>query len=413
MASPAMLSHEAARALVIEVISRNLAASTRDSVDLSVDPTAACGRVLGEDIFADRHYPPFDRSIRDGFACRSADALKQGARLRPIGESRAGVPFPGEVPAGACVQIFTGAALPSGADAVVMQEYARIEADGVVFTAEAHAGQHIVRAGAELRQGEMALRSGSHLGYAELALAAQVGHSRLRVNRRPRVAILSTGDEVVAVDAEPNSFQIRNSNSVSLAAQVAAAGGEPLVLGNVCDRQDEMRSRIAEGLAADALILSGGVSVGKYDFVEPVLRDLGAEFFFDQIAIRPGKPAVFGLCRGKPVFGLPGNPVSTMVTFEILVAPAIDLLAGARPRALPLFQARLAHAVEEKPGLAHFLPALLRFSDDGPVVEALPWQGSGDVRAVANGNCFLVLQEPRLKLAAGDWATILPRRGTA
>lgn len=407
-----MLSYESARDLVIEVTARNLRARGFDSVDLSSDPAAALNRILAEDVPADRDYPPFHRSIRDGFACRAADASIPGARLRLIGESRAGVPFMGDVPAGACIQIFTGAAVPAAADAVVMQEYARVEGDHVVFTAAASAAQHIVRAGAELRHGETALRSGSRLGYAELALAAQLGRGRLRVNRRPRVAILSTGDEVVGVDAAPSAFQIRNSNSASLAGQVAAAGGEPLLLGNVRDQQDEMRARIAEGLKADALILSGGVSVGKYDFVEPVLRDLGAEFFFDQIAIRPGKPAVFGLCRGKPVFGLPGNPVSTMVTFEILAAPAIDVLAGAEGRPLSLFPARLVHAVEEKPGLAHFLPARLAFSKEGPLVEAVHWQGSGDVRAVAQSNCFLVLQEPRLKLAPGDWATILPRRGS-
>ncbi|HWG59080.1 MAG TPA: gephyrin-like molybdotransferase Glp [Candidatus Acidoferrales bacterium] len=405
-----MLSHEAARAVVIEVVSRNLPPRSTEPVDLAADPVAAVNRILAENLIADRDYPPFHRSIRDGFACRASDAPAPGARLRLLGESRAGAPFAGEVVPGACVQIFTGAAVPAGADAVVMQEYARSEAGQVFLSAEARPGQHIVRAGAELRGGEIALPAGARLGYAELGLAAQLGHARMRVNRRPRVAILSTGDEVVPVDAQAGPFQIRDSNSVSLAAQVAAAGGEPLLLGNSGDQRDDLHARIAQGLAADALILTGGVSVGKYDLVEPVLRELGAEFLFDQVAIRPGKPAVFGICGGKPVFGLPGNPVSTMVTFEILAAPAIEALAGARPGPLPLFHARLLCGAEEKPGLAHFLPARVTFSKEGPLVEALPWQGSGDLRAVAQANCFLVLQEPHLKIAPGDWASVLPRR---
>jgi molybdopterin molybdotransferase len=404
-----MLSFEAARAKVIEVVAVHAVAPPSEIIDITQDPARALGRVLAEDVLADRNYPPFDRSTRDGYAVRSSDVLQPGSKLRLIGESRAGVPFAGSVGTGECVRILTGAALPDGANAVVMQEYAHVDGDTVAFDRAATAGQNIVPAAAEARSGETLVARGTRLGYAELALVAQVGAVGIPVARRPRVAILSTGDEIVGVSKTPGPFEIRNSNSVSLAAQVALAGGEPVVLGNAPDEVAELRARIQRGLDSDILVLSGGVSVGTYDLVEPVLRELGAEFFFDSVAIRPGKPAVFGSCRGKPVFGLPGNPVSTMVTFELLVVPAIEILSGAKPRPLPLFKAKLAHPVNEKPPLAHFLPARLTWP--GPEVEMISWEGSGDVRALVRGNCFLVVHGEKQKLDAGEWVDVLPRRG--
>jgi molybdopterin molybdotransferase len=404
-----MLSFEAARAKVIEVVAAHAAAPESEIVDIGQDAARARGRVLADDVLADRNYPPFDRSTRDGYAVRSADTSQPGSTLRLIGESRAGVPFAGSVKTGECVRILTGAALPDGANAVVMQEYARAEGDTVAFDCAATPGQNIVPAAAEARSGETLVARGTRLGYAELSLVAQVGAVRLPVARRPRVAILSTGDEIVDVSKTPGPFEIRNSNSVSLAAQVALAGGDPILLGNAPDDVADLRARIQRGLDSDILVLSGGVSVGTYDLVEPVLRELGAEFFFDSVAIRPGKPAVFGWCRGKPVFGLPGNPVSTMVTFELLVVPAIEILSGAKPRPLPLFKARLAHPVNEKPPLAHFLPARLTWP--GPQVEMIPWEGSGDVRALVRGNCFLVVHGEKQKVDAGEWVDVLPRRG--
>jgi molybdopterin molybdotransferase len=242
-------------------------------------------------------------------------------------------------------------------------------------------------------------------------MAAQVGHANPQVYRRPRVAILSTGDEVVAVEQPPGPFEIRNSNSVSLEAQVQLAGGQPVPLGNAPDRIGELRTLVERGLKEDILVLSGGVSAGKYDLVEGVLRELGAEFFFDAIAIRPGRPAVFCARGSTLVFGLPGNPVSTMVTFELLVVPAIDIRSGLAARPLPLFKAKLARPITQKALLTHFLPAKASWPEGEPVVEELPWQGSGDIGAVAQANCFLVVSETKLKLVAGDWVEILPRRG--
>jgi molybdopterin molybdotransferase len=188
------------------------------------------------------------------------------------------------------------------------------------------------------------------------------------------------------------------------------AGGEPVVLGNAADQAEDLGEKIERGLKEDALVLSGGVSMGKYDLVESVLKAMGAEFFFDAVAIRPGKPAVFGICQGKPVFGLPGNPVSTMVTFELFVAPAIDLLSGAEARNLPLVEARLGAALNERPGLAHFLPARIEWRGAIAEVKALQWQGSGDIAALAKANCFLVVPAEREKIEAGENVSVLLRK---
>jgi molybdopterin molybdotransferase len=406
-----MLSVEDARAKVVEIITARVRRHESENLNFAQDPSIVLGRVLAENVVADRNYPPFDRSIRDGFALRAQDAAEAGARLRIIGESRAGVAFEGSVSAGECVRIFTGAPIPRGANAVVMQEFARIDDGFAVLDQRALPSQNYVMAGAESRVGEVVIVKGTRLGFAELAMAAQVGHTHVEVSRRPRVAILTTGDEIVAVDQKPGAFQIRNSNGISLAALVAMAGGEAVICENAPDDIPALRSQIERALEADILVLSGGVSVGQYDFVEEVLREQGAEFFFDSVALRPGKPAVFGWCKGKPVFGLPGNPVSTMVTFELFVRPAIELLNGRPPRPVPYLKAKLAHPIRERGALTHFLPARVSQVSGDPVVETLLWEGSGDIGAVVRGNCFLVVHAARLELEAGEWVDVLHRRG--
>ena len=408
-----MLSYEAARAKVIEVICARHCAPPppSETIEFAEDPSRALGRIVAEDVRADRNYPPFNRSTRDGFALRAADAAQAGVKLRLIGESRAGVPFAGMVEPGTCVQIMTGAAVPRGANSIVMNEHARIEGEYVVPDQAAREGAHFVLEGQETRVGESVIARGKRLSYAELAIAAQVGRSKLVVAKKPRVAILSTGDELVATEQTPTKYQIRNSNNISLAAQVTLAGGEPVMLGTAPDNLEELRARIQQTLEADIVVVTGGVSVGKYDLVEQVLREMGAEFYFDAVAIRPGKPAVFGFCKSKPVFGLPGNPVSTMVTFELFVVPGIELLSGHKPHALALLKAKLAHPLNEKPPLAHFLPARVSWPQGEAVVEAIHWEGSGDIGSVVKGNCFLVVHETRQVYAAGEMADILPRRG--
>lgn len=400
-----MLSYEQARRQVIEQVGTMRGPRAR----VGVSVWDALGLTLAEEVKTDRGYPPFDRSTRDGYAVRANEAAA-GAQLPCIGEIKAGDTVSEPLLAKTCVQIMTGAAVPAGADAVVMIEHTQREGDTVRFEHRARAGQNLVPKGTEAAAGQTLLRPGMRLGFAELALAAQVGAVHLQCAKRPRVAILSTGDEVVRVDERPGDFQIRNSNSVSLAAQVRLSGGEPVVLGNAPDRVEALGEKIEQGLKEDALVLTGGVSMGKYDFVESVLKARGAEFFFDAVAIRPGKPAAFAVCQGKPVFGLPGNPVSTMVTFELFAVPAIDLLSGAEARPVPLVEARLMEGLNEKPGLAHFLPARIEWSGAVPEVKTLKWQGSGDIATLAKANCFLVVPAGREKISAGENVSVWLRK---
>ena len=407
-----MLSYEQARQKVIEQVGKKR--GPRATFVVSV--WDALGLVLQQEVKTDRAYPPFHRSTRDGYAVRAAEA-RAGAKLRCAGEIKAGDAVTQTLAPGTCVQIMTGAAVPPGADAVVMIEHAKLEGQEtagagsqVWFERDARAGQNIVAQGSEAASGQTILTRGMRLGYAELALAAQVGVTQLTCAKKPRVAILSTGDEVVPLEQTPGPFAIRNSNSVSLAAQVQLAGGEPVLLGNAADKIEDLRGKIERGLKEDVLVLSGGVSMGKYDLVETVLKEIGTEFYFDAVAIRPGRPAVFGRCGDTFVFGLPGNPVSTMVTFELFVAPAVDLLSGAVARALPLVGAKLGEALNEKPGLTHFLPARTEWTGAVPVVRALKWQGSGDVAALAKANCFLVVPADKGQVQTGEPVTILLRK---
>lgn len=400
-----MLSYEEARQKVIEQVGR--IRGSRAGASVSV--WDALGLVLAQEVKTDREYPPFDRSTRDGYAVRSKE-VQPGAQLKCVSEIKAGDTVTQALTPGTCVQIMTGAAVPPGADAVIMIEHTQREGDFVRFERAAQRGQNIVLRGSEARAGQTILKPGMRLGFAELALAAQVGAIEVQCTRRPRVAILSTGDEVVLIGEQPGAFQIRNSNSVSLAAQVRIAGGDPVVLGNAADRVEDLGEKIERGLKEDALVLTGGVSMGKYDLVESVLKALGAEFFFDAVAIRPGKPAVFAICQGKPVFGLPGNPVSTMVTFQLFVTPAIDLLNGAEAHPLPLVEARLAEPLNERAGLTHFLPARIEWHGAEPHVSALKWQGSGDIAALAGANCFLLVPAEREKIASGERVLVLLRK---
>ena len=402
-----MLSYQQAREKVIAAVSANLKTPAVEAVELA----AALGRVLAEEVTADRDYPPFPRSTRDGFAVRAADIAKLPATLRRLGEVKAGEAFAGSVGAGECVQIMTGAPVPAGADAVVMIEDTELKGDQVEVKKSLIVGANIVPRGSEAAGGAILLRPGVHIGYVEMSLLGQVGKTTVQVYRRPRVAVLSTGDEVVAIGSTPGPNQIRNSNAYSMAAQVVHWGGEAVVLGNARDDLDDLERLIRRGLEEDLLVLTGGVSAGKYDLVEVVLRQLGAELHFDAVAIRPGRPAVFGSCQGKFVFGLPGNPVSTMVTFELFVAPALTLLGGAPAPPLQFLKARLAEAVPQKTRLTLFLPARLEGKGSHVTVRALPWHGSGDVVALAHANCTLVVPDNVSELAAGAWVDILPRRG--
>ena len=362
---------------------------------------ACAGRVLAVDIAADRDYPPFNRSVRDGFAVRAGDIP---GRLRVIGEVRAGDRYSGAVQPGEAVEIMTGAPVPEGADAVVMVEHCIRHDDGTVETGHsAVSGSNIALAACEARAGGVVLTMGSRIDYAGVAWLATTGHPRVTVYAKPRVAIVATGDEIVPVTETPASHQIRNSNAHSLAAQIRRAGGEPVMLPVARDDKDATAELIRQGLEAELLVLSGGVSAGKYDFVEAALADCGAEFYFDRVRIQPGQPLVFGKARGTFFFGLPGNPASTMVTFELFARAAIDLLSGASEAPLPMTLARLTRPFRHKTGLTRFLPAMVSCTEVTPV----DWQGSGDVPSIVRANAFLVADPERADYAAGELIPVI------
>ena len=396
-----VLTFDEARAVV-----ERQAATVQVSASESVPLLSAQNRVLAQDVVADRDLPPFRRAARDGYAVRAADIATAPAELRLIREIRAGSSSDGiRVGKGEAVEIMTGASAPEGADCVVMVEHTSRQADIVRAERSVQSGDNIVPRGAEAHAGQTLLSRGTRLDYAAIAVAASAGCSSVAVFRKPRVAILSTGDEVVDIDASPEPHQIRNSNSYSLASQVLAAGAEPVLLPIAPDNKQPLTQLIKEGLRSDLLLLAGGVSMGKYDLVEQVLTELGAGFFFTGALIQPGKPIVFGSAQGKYFFGLPGNPVSTMVTFELFARPMIDALSSASASPLPLAKAQLAADIKIKTGLTRFLPAFLR---DGSV-DLLRWQGSGDVVSTARANCYLVIPPDRDRIAAGEYVSTLMR----
>ena len=368
----------------------------------SVALEAAAGRVLAESIAADRDYPALARSVRDGYAVRAIDLPGE---LEVIGEVRAGESFSGEVGARQAVEIMTGAPVPRGADAVVMLEHVRREGARVIAGQSAASGQFINPQACEARAGEILLHPGKRLDFTDIAMLAAAGKQSVPVYAVPRVAIVATGDEIVPVAETPRDFQIRNSNVYSLAAQVARAGGVPEILPVARDECAHTRDLIERGLCADLLLLSGGVSAGKYDIVELVLEGLGAEFFFDRVLIQPGQPLVFGKARGKFFFGLPGNPSSTMVTFEIFARAALELLGGQEEVALHMPFARLTEEFHHRVGLTRFLPA--RLSPDGAAVTPIAWRGSSDVPALTRANAFMVVDADRPDWQAGDWIRVL------
>ena len=394
----ATFTFEQARRCVLERVAESRVAPATEEVSL----LESAGRVLAERVTADRDYPPVARSVRDGFAVRAADLPGE---LRVIGEVRAGETFAQEVHAREAVEIMTGAPLPGGADAVVMVEHVTVSSDRVNVPRTLRPGENVSPQGSEAQGGEALLEPGRRLGFAEIALLATVGRPSVAVFRKPQIAILATGDEIAEVEETPLDHQIRNSNSQSLAVQVSSAGGCPRILPVARDNYSSTRELVEQGLRLDLLLLSGGVSAGKYDIVERVLADLGAEFFFDRVLIQPGQPLVFGRVQDKFFFGLPGNPASTMVTFAIFARAAVEMLGGEKDLRLPLLQSQLTQDFRQKPGLMRFLPA--HVSSDGSTVTPVRWQGSGDVPAQARANAFLVTDPERESWAAGELIRVL------
>jgi molybdopterin molybdotransferase len=421
--SPAtIVSFEQARHLV-EEHAASLRPQGKELVELLDSP----GQILAEPVLADRNFPPFPRATRDGYAVRAADLAKLPATLKVVGEIKAG---PAEdavltIKPGQAAAIMTGAPAPPGSDAVVMVEYTSRDGDQVTISREIAAGDNIVPIASEAKRGDRLLPPGVRLDHAAIAVAASVGRSRLLVYSKPRVAVLATGDELIDIDVPLARNQIRNSNTYSLAAQIQAAGGEPVLLPIAPDEPGRLRELIADGFEADLLLLSGGVSMGKYDLVEQVLAEFDAEFFFTGAQIQPGRPVVFGRVpcgagaparEGDPVqsthkyfFGLPGNPVSTMVTFELFARPVLEALAGMTARKLVFLHAKLKSEIKTKPGLKRFLPAILSGEFEQAEVELVYWQGSGDIAATAAANCYLVIPPDRERIETGEWMPLMMR----
>lgn len=389
--------HEARK----EVIERVRSAGLTPPVE-EVSLAEAFGRVLAADARSDRDYPPVARSVRDGFALRAQDLPGE---LEVIGEVRAGEASGLAVGPGQAIEIMTGAPVPAGADAIVMVEHVSREGARIRTQRTQKPGDFINPRGAEAKTGEVVVARGSRLGFPQVAMLATIGCTHVQVYRKPDVAILATGDEIVQVSDTPKEFQIRNSNAWSLACQVRRAGGCPRILPVARDQYPHTLELVEQGLASDLLLLSGGVSAGKYDIVEKVLADLDAEFFFTRVLIQPGQPLVFGRRQARFFFGLPGNPASTMVTFELFARAALDLLGGCADAPIPLAWARLTREFRHKTGLTRFLPA--RLDADGLSVTPVRWQGSGDVPALARANAFLVAAADREFWQAGEMIPVL------
>jgi molybdopterin molybdotransferase len=292
-----------------------------------------------------------------------------------------------------------------------MVEYTQAVGDKVIVNRGVKPGENVVAAGAEARRGDVMVPRGTRVHHAVVAIAAAVGRPELAVHRPPRVAVLATGDELVDINLRPGPNEIRNSNTYSLAAQINEAGGNAALLPVARDEADELALLLGQGFNADLLLLTGGVSMGKYDLVEEVLVSLGAEFFFTGVAIQPGKPLVFGQVKADgqttPFFGLPGNPVSTMVTFQLFVRPVLDGLGGSKPEPLPFAQAKLKEPFTTKMGLTRFLPAHLSGTHEDPAVELVRWQGSGDLMAASKANCYIVVPTDRETFKAGEAVSVL------
>ena len=367
---------------------------------------ALLNRVLAADVRAGHDSPPFDKSLRDGYAVRSADCAAAGAELRVVKEIAAGDAVPVLIGAGECARIFTGAVIPAGADAVVMQEDATpLDPDRVrVMDARVRPGQWIFRRGTEMAAGDVVLAAGTPLNAAAVGLLAAVGAVEVPAYPWPRVAVLATGDELVDAAEAPGPGQIRNSNGPMLVAQAAHAGAVVHDLGIARDTTGQLRERIAGALnESDAVILAGGVSVGKFDLVPTVLEELGVEPHVRQVRMKPGKPFYFGTRGETLVFGLPGNPVSAFVCFELFVRPALRALAGRSdpgPRTATL---PLAAAVAESNDRPTYRPARL----EGNAVRPLPWAGAPDLRGLQPADALLVLPAGDSRLDVGMPASVV------
>ncbi|HSD27472.1 MAG TPA: gephyrin-like molybdotransferase Glp [Vicinamibacteria bacterium] len=388
----------------LEIVLREARPLPTEEVALAEAP----GRVLAEDVTSDRDLPPFDRAAMDGYALRAADVSAAPVALEVVGEVRAGEWPELVIGPGQAARIMTGAPVPSGADAVQQVERTQpLDEFRVTVQAAVGTGANVAPRGSEVREGEVVLSAGRVIDPAAVAVLASVGKDRVRVSRRPAVALLVTGDEIVDVAARPGPGQIRNSNGPAVAAQARLAGADVRLLGVAPDRQQAIADALRAGLDVDVLVVSGGVSAGDYDLVEPALLDLGATFLFTKVAIKPGAPLVFGRLGEALVFGLPGNPVSAQATFDLFVRPALLKMQGARALTRPRVKVELVGAIRNRSGRKSHVPARVRFEDGRLVARPVRSMGSGDLAAHARANALVVVEAAREEAAAGEIAEAL------
>ncbi|HEY6046919.1 MAG TPA: gephyrin-like molybdotransferase Glp [Pyrinomonadaceae bacterium] len=375
----------------LQIVIQQTPAPANESVPLS----DSMGRFLAEDIVADTDLPPFDRAQMDGYAVRAADVAHTPARLRIAGESAAGAGWHHEMNAGEAVRIMTGAPVPKGADAVQQVELTReVNGAGVVEILEpVNEGRSIVRRAEEIKAGTTVLRAGEEINAAMIATLASFGYAEVKVGARPRVAVMATGSELVDVDRKPGQDQIRDSNNYTIAAYAAQCNAIVERLPLAGDNTEELKREIAEAARrSDVVITSGGVSMGVYDFTKAALKELGAETYFERVALRPGKPTVFGKLGKALVFGLPGNPVSVAVTFNLFARSALRAMQGAKNAMLKQETAVLARHVKGSIDRESYLPAILSTDEQGTLLaEPLKWGGSSDFVAFGRATALINL----------------------
>jgi molybdenum cofactor synthesis domain-containing protein len=361
----------------------------------SVAISESIGRILAEDIIADTDLPPFDRAQMDGYAVRAADVANTPARLKIAGESAAGAGWHHEMKAGEAVRIMTGAPVPAGADSVQQVELTR-EVNGageVEIQQSVEAGRSIVRRADEIKAGETVLRAGEDINAQTIATLASFGYAQVKVGRRPRVAVMATGSELVDVAQKPARDQIRDSNNYMIEAYAKLAGATVDRLPLAGDDRDKLKREMTAAIErCDVLITSGGVSMGVYDFTKAAFNDLGAEIFFERVALKPGKPTVFGRIGKTLLFGLPGNPVSVAVTFNLFARTALRALQGANEPTLRHEYAVLARDLKGSADRESYLPTTLRTDEKGKLLaEPLKWGGSSDFVSFARAAALIKL----------------------
>lgn len=365
------------------------------------------GRVLARTISADMPLPPFRKSFMDGYAVRTADVRDAPSRLKVVSTAAAGAGTTAKVGKGEAVQIMTGAPVPAGADAVQMVEKTRPEGRNVVILERIASGTNIAEAGSEIQQNEPALKAGAVIGAQEIALLATFGHSRVEVYCQPRVSVIATGDELVEFEARPGFGKIRNSNAYMLWAQCRELGIEAEVQPIVRDEPKKIRDAIMHGLKSDLVILTGGVSMGEFDYVHRVLAEEEIQIFFHKVAIKPGKPVLVGAKGNKMVFGLPGNPISSFLTFELFSKPAILKWSGRSPQGLLKVTAVLDADIRHKPGLLFFKPAYVVSTPSGFSVTPIETRGSADVVGFTKANSLIALSPSGVDLVKGAALEVL------